>query len=242
MTPPNKTDSDEADDTNGRRTADDDTAAPESIDTTGRGFRQRIQAASDGKPFAPVIGFRAVTLRRITLEADRDEQSIADWIRDAVDLRLEHNQPNEIPEGDVLPGSRPQGYTPMNDTTDFELIEPVSSADPGDWFGARVEFPAGVLKAVLDNCDDGQTIADWVRSAVVLRFSLLDRELELKPGIEIEVPDEIVSRARFKAERLVALRGGDYDAELRNALHNLVNPQPVYTVDGDVIARFDADE
>lgn len=242
----NETDSDEAEiddegDGNGLCTATDE-PTPGSIDTPDSKLRERIRDAAADEPLAPEIGFRAITLQRVILEADNGEQSIADWIRDAVDMRLGYRQHDELTDIDALPGSRPERDNPVNDSMDFELGKLPSSAHPDDWFRTRVEFPASVLKVVVNKCDDGQTVANWVRSAVVLRFSLIDSKIELKPGVEIEVTDEILARARFKAERKVILRGGDYDHELRDALHKLVNPQAIYTRDGDVIARVDGDE
>lgn len=246
MTPPNETDSDEAeidddDDIIGICTSND-ASTPGPTDTPDSELRERIRDAAASEPLAPEIGFRAITLQRVILEADNGEQSIADWIRDAVDMRLGYRQHDEFIDIDTLPGSRPKRDNPVNESMDFELVELPSTAHPGDWFSTRVEFPAGILKVVVEKCDDGQTVANWVRSAVVLRFSLIDSKIELKPGVEIEVPDEILARARFKAKRKVILRGGDYDHELRDALHKLVNPQAIYTRDGEEIVRVDGDE
>lgn len=211
---------------------------PESIDTNVDAFREKLRVAGAGEPFAIDVAFRAVTLRRVDLERGENE-SVADWIRGAVDEKLDYMGIVDVPRGDEPPRTRPEGYTPDDDTADEQLVDAVSKADPGEWIRATVEFPAGVLEALVTDCDEEQSVANWVRGAVLIRFAVADKEARVHPKVRVDVPPAVVQRARLWAEyRLLRDPDADYDNQLRDALLQLVEPQTEFVVDGETIASF----
>jgi hypothetical protein len=224
------------DDTDDSTEPDDE--PPASIDTNVDAFREKIEHPAAGEPFAIDVAFRAGRLRRVDLEREESE-SFTDWIRDAVDERRACVEHGDVPKGDEPPRSWPVDYTPEHDTPDEELIAAVSPAAPGDWIPVTVEVPAGVLDAVERNRGERQPVADWIRGAVVLRFSAINREVEIQPPVRVDVPPAVAQRARLWAEHKVARTPGEnYHDALRDALLGLVQPQTEYLVDGEPIASF----
>jgi hypothetical protein len=83
-------------------------------------------------------------------------------------------------------------------------------------------------------------LAEGVRRAAHVRLARIDRREEYRPPITIEVPPEVATRARLKAEyTLVRKPDETYHGALRDALLELVDPQTEYVVEGgDVIASW----
>lgn len=220
---------------------DSGVSPPASIDTDVDAFREKLRLAGAGEPFAIDVAFRAVTLRRVHLECAGSE-SIAGWIRGAVNEKFDHLGHLDVSRGDEPPRTRPEGYTPDDDSPDALLVGAVSRADPGEWIRVTIEFPAGVLEGILEDCGEGQSVANWIRGAVLVRFAVADREARIQPTVRVDVPPAVAQRARLWAEyRLVRDPEADYDNALRDALLQLVEPQAEYVVDGEQIASF-ADE
>jgi len=194
---------------------------------------EKVERATPGEPFFIDVGFRAVTLRRIDLE--RGDETLAAWIRDALQRIV-------APDADRNYAGRPADYTPTHDTPDAELIERVSAADPGDCLAVRVEFPAAVLVAAWDS-GIADPLAEGIRRAVSVRLSWVAQREALQPTVTVELPPEMATRARLKAEyNLVRKPDETYHNALRDALLGLVEPQTEYVVEsGDVIASFDDD-
>ena len=215
---------------------------PASIDTDVDAFHEKLRVAGAGEPFAIDIAIRAVTLRRVDLERAESE-SFGDWIRGAVDEKLSHVGITDIPKGDEPPRTRPKGYTPDDDMPEEQLIAAVSQADPGDWIPVTVELPAGVLNTVARNCGEHQPVADWIRSAVQMRFAAANQEARIQPTVRVDVPPAVAQRARLWAEyQVVKSPDGDYHDALLDALLALVEPQTEYLVDGEPIASFADDD
>lgn len=189
----------------------------------------KIKRATPGEPFFADVGFHAVTLRRIDLE--RGDKTLAAWIRDAVRGLVAPDDDGEYPD-------RPADYTPTHDTPDAEVIERISAADASDCLAVRVEFPAVVLVAAWES-GLADPLAQGIRRAVHIRLARIDRENVFRPTVTIEVPPEIATRARLKAEyTLVRKPDETYHNALRDVLLGLVEPQTRYVFEGDVIASF----
>ena len=217
---------------------------PASIDTDVDAFREKLRVAGAGEPFAIDVAFRAVTLRRVDLERGESE-SVADWIRGAVDEKFSYLGIVDVPKGDEPPRTRPEGYTPDGDTPDEQLVDAVSKADPGEWIRVAVEFPAGVLEALVMDCDKEQSVANWVRGSVLMRFAVADREARIQPTVPVDIPPAVAQRARLWAEyQCVRDPEADYDNALRDALLQLVEPEPEYLIGGEppIVSFDDIDE
>lgn len=211
---------------------------PQVPDTASDEFESAIANASHGEPFAVDIALRAIVLRRVDFERELGE-SFADWIRSAVDQRLASITDGAVDPFEGVERGRPSDYTATHDMPDDDVVAAVEEANAGDWVGVTVEFPAGVLLAVADECDDDEEIVDWIRRAVEWRFNAIDNDIELTPAVRVDVPDEIAQRARLKADHL-AIEKPDttYQEELRDALLEYVQAQAEYVVSGEVIASF----
>lgn len=231
----------ETDDANSSlRTASvDDDSAPESIDTDIAVSLHEIEQTDD-VPLVVDVALRAVTIRRVDLERNPDE-SLADWIRRAVQSELEDivgrgafSFTGGIEEYCALDGSQ-------HESSEGDIVAAVSSADSGDWIGVPVAFPTTGLELIERVTVDDQTVCDWIRTALSGRFTKIDSDLdrEYTPVIEVEVPEEIAFRASLNAEYSAVVKGYDYDDALLDALNDIAAPLPVYTVGGNAIARFD---
>lgn len=206
------------------------------IDTDVESFRENIELALPGEPFAIDVAFRAVTLERVDLEREPGE-TFADWIRSAVDYRLSFVEYlGDYGRSEDVPSSRPDDYTPAHDTPDEQLVAAVSEADHGEWIGVTVEFTAAALKAMARNVRDDRTVPHWIRHAVHVRFSSIDRDLEIKSPVQVDVPREIAERVQLKATYFVVSDStDDYADALHNILLEFVQPQFEYLVDGESI-------
>lgn len=212
---------------------------PASIDTDICSFSQKVERAAPGEPFMIDVALRAVTVRRIDLERE-DGETFCEWIRTAVDGRLELTKHGDVSKGDEPPRSRPADYTPTYDTPDEEIIAETSKADLDEWLSITVEFPAGVLTALLEDCREQGDVGEWIRSATRIYLSQLEREHVLRPTVSVDVPAEIAQRARLRAEYgAIHNESKDYQAALIDALFQLVEPQTEFTVDGTVLVSFD---
>lgn len=130
----------------------------------------------------------------------------------------------------------PDDYTPAHDTPDEQLVAAVSEADYGEWIGVTVEFTAAALKAMARNVRDDRTVPHWIRHAVHVRFSSIDRDLEIKSPVQVDVPREIAERVQLKATYFVVSDStDDYADALHNILLEFVQPQFEYLVDGESI-------
>jgi len=194
---------------------------------------EKVERATPGEPFFLDVDFYAVTLQRIDLE--RGNETLAAWIRDAL-------QGIVAPDADGDYVGRPADYTPTHDSPDGELIERVSAADPGDCLAVRVEFPAAILVAAWES-GLADPLAEGIRRVASVRLAKIERRERLQPTVTVEVPPEIATRARLKAEyALVRKPDKNYHNALRDALLGLVEPQTEYVVEGgNVIASFDDD-
>lgn len=213
-------------------------APPASIDTDVRSFARKVERAAPGEPFMIDVALRAVTVRRIGLEREKDE-TFCEWIRMAVDERLELTE-RDVSKGDEPPRSRPPDHTPTYDTPDGEIIAETSEADLDEWVSIIVEFPAGVLTALLQDCGERGDVGEWIRSAIRIRISQLVREHMVRPVVSVEIPPKIAQRARLRAKYgTIRDESKDYQAQLLDALFQLVEPQTKFTIGGDVIASFE---
>lgn len=208
---------------------------PSDVDTDVA-FADSVTEELPGVPFAIEVGFHTTTVERIDLERD-DDETITDWIRDAVDQALVEADVDAPACDEPLEG-RPADYEPERDMPDGEIIERAAFLGHGP-LQIEIEFPAGVLAAML-SVRGNSTVGEWIRDAVRLRFVAIDTEIEHRPTVTVDVPAEVVQRARLRAQHRVA-RNPDESREdaLREVLLEYVTVEPEYVVEaGEIIASL----
>jgi hypothetical protein len=186
--------------------------------------------ASPGEPFPVKVAFSVPRLKRINLECG--DEMLTAWIRDAVRGVM------GVSEEDVST-ARPADYIPVHDTDPDDLAKALEVADPDDIIIFTVEF-AGATLAALADADLGETMEERVREAVTLQLVMIERNIQHRPEITVEVPQEIAERARLKAQYWTGRHDDKSErVALLDALIELVELQTTYVDEnGDVIASF----